>query len=52
MQLDGLWTVHTLLALSSFTLGNNILNEPLAAPRVFITFKGRNPVAFSLSCRH
>lgn len=42
MQLDGLWTVLTLLALSSFTLGNPILNEPLAAPRVFISFKGRN----------
>lgn len=42
MQLDGLWTVHTLLALSGFALGNPILNEPLAAPRVFISFKGRN----------
>lgn len=41
MQLDGLWTVHILLALSSFTLGDPALNEPLAAPRVFISFKGR-----------
>lgn len=40
MQLDGLWTVHTLLALSSFTLGNPVINDPLAAPRVFISFKG------------
>lgn len=42
MQLDGLWTVHALLALSSFAFGNLATNEPLAAPRVFISFKGRN----------
>ncbi|XP_042263398.1 semaphorin-3F isoform X1 [Thunnus maccoyii] len=39
MQLDGLWTVHTLLALSSFAFGNPVINDPLAAPRVFISFK-------------
>lgn len=42
MQLDGLWTLHALLALSSFALGNPVINDPLAAPRVFISFKGRN----------
>lgn len=42
MLLDGLWTVHALLALSSFALGNPVSNDPLAAPRVFISFKGRN----------
>ncbi|KAM7423195.1 hypothetical protein PAMA_010971 [Pampus argenteus] len=40
MQLDGLWTVHTLLALSGFVLGDPVINDPLAAPRVFISFKG------------
>lgn len=42
MQLDGLWTVHALLALSGFALGNPVINDPMAAPRVFISFKGRN----------
>lgn len=42
MQLDGLWTVHTLLALCSLAFGNQVSNEPLAAPRVFISFKGEN----------
>lgn len=42
MLLDGLWTVHALLALSSLALGNSVSNDPLAAPRVFISFKGRN----------
>lgn len=42
MLLDGLWTVHALLALSSFALGIQVSNDPLAAPRVFISFKGRN----------
>lgn len=41
MLLDGLWTVHALLALSSFVLGNPAINDPLAAPRVFISFKGK-----------
>ncbi|KAM3878221.1 semaphorin-3F [Diretmus argenteus] len=39
MQLDGLWTVHALLALSSFALGTPVNMDPLAAPRVFISFK-------------
>lgn len=48
MQLDGLWTLHALLALSSFALGNPgnpgnpMSNDPMAAPRVFISFKGKN----------
>lgn len=42
MQLDGLWTVHTLLALCGLAFGNQVSNEPLAAPRVFISFKGGN----------
>ncbi|CAF96892.1 unnamed protein product [Tetraodon nigroviridis] len=48
MRLDGVWTVLTLLALSSFTLGNPILNEPLAAPRVFISFKDSKSVQTSV----
>jgi len=43
MQMDGLWTVHALLALSGLVLGNPLMiHDPLAAPRVFISFKGRN----------
>ncbi|XP_063767071.1 semaphorin-3F-like isoform X1 [Eleginops maclovinus] len=39
MQLAGLWTVLALLALSDSVLGNLLINDPLAAPRVFISFK-------------
>ncbi|CAL8339788.1 unnamed protein product [Lota lota] len=39
MQLDALRTVQILLALASFVLGNPVINDPLAAPRVFISFK-------------
>lgn len=46
MLLDGLWMVHVLLALSSFARGNPVNNDPLAAPRVFISFKGRTPEPF------
>lgn len=46
MRLDGLWTVQTLLALSSLALGNLISNEPQAAPRVFISFKGKSTISF------
>lgn len=43
MQLDALWTLHALLALCSVASGNiPVSNEPMAAPRVFISFKGRN----------
>lgn len=42
MQLDCLWTLHALLALSGFALGNPLSNDPMAAPRVFISFKGKN----------
>ncbi|KAK5872998.1 hypothetical protein PBY51_013647 [Eleginops maclovinus] len=42
MQLAGLWTVLALLALSDSVLGNLLINDPLAAPRVFISFKGKN----------
>lgn len=49
MQLDGLWTVHVLLALSGLALGNQLSVDPLAAPRVFISFKGRNPSLLSYS---
>lgn len=48
MLLDGLWMVHALLALSSFTLGNPVSNDPLAAPRVFISFKGRTLEPFPI----
>lgn len=50
MQLASVWTVHTFLALSSFSLGDPILHEPLAAPRVFISFKGRNLHVFFSFC--
>ncbi|KAI9546434.1 hypothetical protein NQZ68_027603 [Dissostichus eleginoides] len=39
MQPAGLWTALFLLALSSSALGNLLINDPLAAPRVFISFK-------------
>lgn len=43
MQLDALWMLHALLALCSVASGNiPVSNEPMAAPRVFISFKGRN----------
>lgn len=45
MQLDALWMLHALLALCSVASGNipvTSSNEPMAAPRVFISFKGRN----------
>lgn len=43
MHLDALWTLHALLALCSVASGNiPVSNEPMAAPRVFISFKGRN----------
>ncbi|KAK1901758.1 Anion exchange protein 4 [Dissostichus eleginoides] len=41
MQPAGLWTALFLLALSSSALGNLLINDPLAAPRVFISFKER-----------
>ena len=41
MQPAGLWTALFLLALSSSALGNLLINDPLAAPRVFISFKGK-----------
>lgn len=48
MQLDGLWTVHALLALSSFALGTSVSSELVAAPRVFVSFKGKTQA--SLFC--
>ncbi|CAL8403029.1 unnamed protein product [Arctogadus glacialis] len=41
MQLDALRTVQILLALASFALGNQLIIDPLAAPRVTISFKAR-----------
>lgn len=50
MQLDALWTLHSLLALCSVASGNiPVSNEPMAAPRVFISFKGRNLILLSFS---
>ena len=42
MQLDALRTVQILLALAGFALGNQLIIDPLAAPRVTISFKGTN----------
>ncbi|KAK6321626.1 hypothetical protein J4Q44_G00086020 [Coregonus suidteri] len=39
MLLDGLWTVHMLLALVVGALCNHNIIDPHAAPRVFISFK-------------
>uniref|UniRef100_A0A8C5F412 Sema domain, immunoglobulin domain (Ig), short basic domain, secreted, (semaphorin) 3Fb n=1 Tax=Gadus morhua TaxID=8049 RepID=A0A8C5F412_GADMO len=39
MQLDALRTVQILLALAGFALGNQLIIDPLAAPRVTISFK-------------
>ncbi|XP_041743731.1 semaphorin-3F-like isoform X1 [Coregonus clupeaformis] len=39
MLLDGLWTVHILLALVVGALCNHNINDPHASPRVFISFK-------------
>ena len=41
MQLDALRTVQILLALASVALGNPLIIDPLAAPRVTISFKGK-----------
>uniref|UniRef100_A0AAV2M611 Uncharacterized protein n=1 Tax=Knipowitschia caucasica TaxID=637954 RepID=A0AAV2M611_KNICA len=48
MYVSSLWIVHTFLALSHLAAGNIIAppavaHDPLAAPRVFITFKGTLP---------
>lgn len=58
MKLEALRTLHALLVLSGLALGNQWSNEVLAAPRVFISFKGRKqhlyfwspPHSFSHSC--
>uniref|UniRef100_A0A1A7Z4P9 Semaphorin 3fb n=2 Tax=Iconisemion striatum TaxID=60296 RepID=A0A1A7Z4P9_9TELE len=39
MKLDGLRTVLVLLALATLVCGNQMSNDALAAPRVFISFK-------------
>ncbi|XP_051933253.1 semaphorin-3F isoform X2 [Hippocampus zosterae] len=39
MQLRSLWTAGSVLALCSLAAGSPVSNEPLAAPRVFVSFK-------------
>lgn len=41
MKMDGLWTVLVLLVLSSWASGNQVSGDALAAPRVFVSFKGK-----------